>query len=295
MDDVDRRLSAQLPLPLAVAWRGIYTESPESAYVGLLALAENLTAYLAVLGIAASRASDVELSALAEFRRRATGGHSFGFGDWTSVIDEIQGTAFASRANDAFPIPEMVGAIAPGSKAADALAALRRRRNDVAHLRGPQGRVEQRRAFRDAREELLVLFDAMDFIADYPLRLVVMTQWDSLEGNNLYTYRDLMGDHPAVQQLTGRSSEPGIEAQSLYVVYRDGSLCLLRPMLILAECHCGAQHTFVIDEVGANGYCRMRALELTHTIEVEGVEPALEKIGLVDSVPVSSDPSGSLA
>ena len=59
MDDVDRRLSAMLPLPLAVAWRGIYTEEPEVAYTQLLALAENLTTYLALIGIAASRSNGI--------------------------------------------------------------------------------------------------------------------------------------------------------------------------------------------------------------------------------------------
>lgn len=295
MDDVDRRLSAQLPLPLAIAWREIYTESPDLAYSRLLALAENLTAYLSVLGIAASRHAGVELSSLSEFRQRTASGQGFGFGDWSLIVDEMQGSGYARKAGESFPLREMNGALPPGGAAASALGRLRARRNDMSHLRGPQGPSELKRAYDEARDDLLTLFDAVDFITDYPLRLVEATQWDSLEGNNRYTYRDLMGDHPVVKRSTARSADSDIEAGSLYLVYRDESLCLLRPMLILSDCACGATHTFVIDTIGGDGISRMRALELTHTIDIGDLRPAFAKIGLIEPLQAPSDGNDRVA
>src|SRR5262249_22878581 len=125
------------------------------------------------------------------------------------------------------------------------------------------------------------VFDAVDFITDYPLRHVLQTQWDSLEGNNRYVYRDLMGDHPVLQRETARCADSDIEAGSLYLAGRDESLYLLRPLAIYSECPCGSAHTFVIDSIAGEGRCRMRALEVTHSIEVEDLRPALRRIGLL--------------
>ena len=92
-----------------------------------------------------------------------------------------------------------------------------------------------------------------------------------------------MGDHPVLRKERARCADSDIEAGSLYLAGRDESLYLLRPLAMQSECVVRSSHTFVIDSIAGEGNCKMRALEVTHSIEVGDLRPALRHIGLLEA------------
>jgi hypothetical protein len=288
MTDVRTRLRQRLPFPLAHGWRAVDSAGNDlEAYVQALELAENATTYLAALAVAAARFASLPLHAIDQLRDRLAQGRSLGFGDWSTVIEEVEGQAFRRVSTDRLPLPEALDCLAPNSQAAEALIRLRERRNDQAHGRGPKGG-DIERALEHARADLLAVLASLEFLGDYPLRYVEHTRWDSLDGCNLYVYRDLMGDHSIVGLATGTTDRNDLEEGSLYVVGAGEELVLLRPLVTRKRCTCGAESIFILESVSETGRVVMRSLVDGHRIEEMASAQVIAALGLVPPVVAAS-------
>jgi hypothetical protein len=163
-----------------------------------------------------------------------------------------------------------------------ALSSLKDRRDDEAHGRGPKGNVVPSE-FESAKEELLELLGAAEFLSEYPLRYVERTKADVIENRLTYRYREVMGDHPLVPVQEETIDQTTLESESLYVVDRSGDLHLLRPLLDRRRCPvCGTWSTFYLDSyLDDEDACRLKSMEHGHTTTDEGVYKAFQKIGVL--------------
>ncbi|MGB3201259.1 MAG: hypothetical protein WBA99_10170, partial [Nodosilinea sp.] len=98
-----------------------------------------------------------------------------------------------------------------------------------------------------------------------------------------YSYRDLMGDHPLVPIKTAQTTEPELEAGSLYLVDRDGKLYLLRPLLSRRQCpECGTWATFYIDAYKKNSdTVNLKSMEHGHIAPDPSVAPIFRDWGVL--------------
>ncbi len=92
-----------------------------------------------------------------------------------------------------------------------------------------------------------------------------------------------MGDHPLVSINMAETDEPEIEAQSLYLVDRDGRLHLLRPLLNRRECpKYGTWEIFYLDSYKKSTDCSiLKSLEHGHTLNDSTISPLFRHIGML--------------
>jgi len=283
MDDLPTRLRQRLPYPLATGWRAIWTgEETETTYRRTLEFAELTVAYLAVMALACAQKSGAKLAATADLAQRVVKyGHAFAWGDWLALMDEVSGVKYGKAVGDAYPVPELLTSLPPDSDARVAVARLVELRNALAHNKGPHG-AELAGALEAARGDVQVLLAAAEFLTEYPLRLVIETQWDGFESRAIYTYRDLIGDHLLVPKGSAATSQAGLESHSLYAVVPGGDLLLLRPLLLRETCpECGVDDLFLIDLPRPDGPSVFRALDHGHTLEADRLQAGFRSIGLL--------------
>lgn len=87
-----------------------------------------------------------------------------------------------------------------------------------------------------------------------------------------------------VVSLEERSTDmDDLEAGSLYLVDRDGSMFLLRPYLTRRECtFCGQWELFFLDKYDRGaGVCTVKSLEKGHTIEDDEVTAVFRHVGMI--------------
>jgi hypothetical protein len=99
----------------------------------------------------------------------------------------------------------------------------------------------------------------------------------------MYNYRDLLGDHPLSSLESGVTDQGEIEAESLYIVDRQGKLHLARPLLIRQVCDkCGNWSTFSIDSYSSKeNYIAMISMEHGHVFKDVDLVEAFRLVGLL--------------
>ena len=160
-----------------------------------------------------------------------------------------------------------------------ALRALRNRRNDESHVRGVDA-LDLPAATEEARNELITLLTAADFIVDLPLILAESDEWDELSDEGRVVYRQLSGDHAVVPVQVMRSDRR-VERHSLYLLDAERRLHLLRPFLIAMQCPiCRNPSTFHIDRLTSSGI-EVKSLEDGHTTTRPDLNDALIRASLI--------------
>ena len=166
----------------------------------------------------------------------------------------------------------------------DSIESLKRRRNDLAHGRGPAAH-EISSNIADATVELEILLSASEWLVDYPLRYLETERWDSFKDISALFYRELMGDHNVVS--LGQDEAPGhLESGSLYAADQFGRYYLLRPFLCGEYCgDCGQLAVFVIDGWDPVGEeAEYKAMDHPHVMGVQEASLALRAAGLLSEV-----------
>ncbi|WP_259219790.1 hypothetical protein [Salinibacter ruber] len=282
-DDLSYRIQTQFPHPVAYRWRTVAAAKPDlEGYLHVLECAEVLTCYLALVALTMAQDAGKEIGYLEEMGRRVADGRGTNLGDWIAILREVRDSKSFRKLPDDTPFYEVMHFVPTGRGADEALSSLKNRRDKQAHGKGPRGD-SVRPAFEDAKDSLLVLLDAAEFLSEYPLRYVDRTQADTIQDCLTYWYRDIMGDHPLVPVEEDTTAPKTLEAGSLYLVDRSGSLHLLRPLLDRRRCPvCGTWSTFYLDSYVEDGdACLLKSMEHSHTTQDEEIYEAFQQIGLL--------------
>ena len=284
-DDLSYRVQTQFPHPVAYRWRTVAAaKSDLEGYLHVLECAEVTLSYLAFVAIAMSRSVGVNIGYLKPLRARLETGRGTNLGDWISILREVWKNSSFQTLPDDTPFYEVMHFMPEGTEVDKVVSQLQDLRNDQAHGRGPRGDAVPDK-FDEARDALLVLLEAAEFLSEYPLRYIDRTKADTLEETVTYWYRDVMGDHPLVPVEHETRDAQTIEAGSLYLVDRSNTLHLLRPFLDRRRCpECGTWSTFFLDSFDASDHsCRLKSMEHSHTTRDSEIRRAFEYVGLLPS------------
>lgn len=230
------------PLPLAQGWRRFEMErAPRARYKALLDLAENLTAFVAILLVADVRGRIGWRTRVCKpMTGRVSSKRGFSFGTWGAVLETA-----AARPNllvEDSQIPELWETVVEDGDFLAALDALSKRRNNESHLTGlsvPQLAEE----LPEAERELRGAFERLLFLSRYPLWKIDKLEFDPLSEARRISFRELRGDHEVVAQCSAPTTfEFG---EGLYVIGRDEVPLLLDPWLVFEECGSGRPEVLV--------------------------------------------------
>jgi hypothetical protein len=283
IDDFGHRVRSRFPYPIALRWSLVQASLPDvDGYLAVLECTEILQAYAALCGIIMANSARIELGQVTSLRQRLAEGRGISLGDWASILTEIRdGRRFRSLPDNA-PFAELKGMFRDRD-VEDARRRLAERRNDQSHLRRITGdRLKD--AFETAKADLATLLEAAEFLSDYPLRRIDTTQWDALTGENLVTYREMMGDHEVVPVTSATLYSSEFEPKSLYLVDRSGEWHLLRPYLVGQECpECGHWSIFHLERYDrASDSPVLKSLEHSHAVFRPDLLAAFRHVGVLE-------------
>ena len=283
IDDFDYRARTRLPHPIAYRWRTVKSFYPDlEGYMGVLECAEVAICYLAHMAIVLAQHLDIQINHLKQdmAERLSEKQHGTNFGDWVTILRQVRDSKQFRALTGHIPFYEVLKFLEP--QADEALQQISKRRNDQAHNRGPKG-AQVTQAYKEALDALEILLKSAEFVSEYPLRYVEDTKRDSIKKVTTYSYRDLMGDHPLVPIKTAQTTEPELEAGSLYLVDRDGKLYLLRPLLSRRQCpECGTWATFYLDSYKKSGdTVHLKSMEHGHIALDPSVAPIFRDWGVL--------------
>jgi hypothetical protein len=284
LDEPSYRIRNLFPLPVALPWRRAQTGGRDlESYVAILECAEALTGYLAVLSIMLATELNHKLGSIGTLCEKLTGTtHGASMGDWTAIVREVTGKAVTNRASATTPFVELTELIVDDSRASTVLSTLADMRNDQSHKRGPKGG-EIPAAVDDAKSLLEELYEACQWLCDYPVRLISETRWDSYAQEGRYTFQQLIGDHYLVPLQEAKTPISTLNAGALYVVDRADEMHLMSPLVFWHECEsCGVPSAFFLDGFDVErSACRMRAMDHNHVITRTDVVGPLAQLGLL--------------
>ena len=276
------RVRTQYPYPLAHRWRAVEAGAKRlEDYQSVLDCAEATVCYLALLAIIGAGVLGLQIGKLAQIGRELVErGKGIGLGDWIAVLREI-GASRQFRDLNAFPFPE-VPMVLTDEDANDAVQRLQDARNDQAHGRGPKGAAVPQ-AIEDRRADLEVLLRSVEFLVEYPLRLIEETRRDSLSGLTRIEFRDLMGDHPLVPLDLDEHESSEIETGSVYFLDRAGRYHLARPWLSWRTCpECQRPATFHVERYDRRcDSVTLKSLEHGHTTADGSLGPVFRALGFL--------------
>lgn len=285
MDELGFRIRTQWPWPLAFKWREVEASQPDPAGYGrALEYAETLACYLACMALAAAHHADISLDSVNDIAGRLAGTtRGLSFADWTEVLKEVRGRSFRNAIGENHPFPEISTLMRDDDGVDRALRRLKRRRDDVAHNRGPQSSGEFTVEHQQAMADLHTWVEASEFLSSYPLWLIEEVRWDSFRDRNLVGYRELMGDNELTPRKTVESELATLEVGSLYACGRVGEMQLLRPVLTWTECEqCHRPAVWVLDQYSAaNQHLTIRSLDHGHSHGGDDDLEAFAGIGLI--------------
>ena len=283
VSDFACRVRTRYPYPIAFRWRTVESQHPTlEGYIQILECAEVTVTYLAIMALLLAQSVNKSIGQLSEMAKRISEtGRGTAMGDWISILQEVGGVNFADGIPEIAPFVE-ASRFQSDQKVMDSMKLLAKLRNDQSHGRGPKGS-DVPAAFEIAKSELSTLLQAVEFIAEYPLRYISTTHRDTLQGITRYEYRELMGDHALVPFAQSETPDAEIEAGSLYLRDRADRLRLLRPLLIGRECPiCHSWGTFYLDSCQKGGASvTLKGMEHGHTWEDVDLVPIFRYTGLI--------------
>jgi hypothetical protein len=282
LDDLGWQVRTRFPFPVARRWTKVQAAAADiDGYASVLEAAEIVLCYVAIVAIIMARASEQPIPYLAGIRQKLQSGRGLEFGDWHRVLVEAADGEALQSLPRAAPFREAVDLFADTDIRAVAERLRRDHRNRLSHLGRPTG-LALVNAFDQAKADLLQLLHAAEFLADYPLRRVMTTQWDTYRSCATITYRELMGADTMVPLTDADYPASTIESESLYLVDRGGTWHLLRPLLVARPCQtCNTLAIFRPNKYDrATGGITLQSLDHEHTIPGDDLRPALRAVGL---------------
>ncbi|MBD2471717.1 hypothetical protein [Nostoc sp. FACHB-145] len=284
VDDLKHRIRTRFPHPIAYRWRTVESSHPNlEGYIQVLECAEVAICYLAQVCILLAKSVNAEIRYIQEMAQRISElERGTNLGDWITIIKEICNSKQFRKLSGHIPFYEVLNFLNQPC-VNDTLHQINRYRNDQAHGRGPKTSSVIQETYKNCLSYVVTLLENLEFLSEYPLRYIESTKRDSFKKITIYSYRDLMGDHPLVSINMAETDEPEIEAQSLYLVDRDGRLHLLRPLLNRRECpKYGTWEIFYLDSYKKSTDCSiLKSLEHGHTLNDSTISPLFRHIGML--------------
>ena len=285
IENFSHRIRTQFPHPLAYRWRIVEMQSQDQeGYSQILETAEISLCFLACMTIVAVNSLQGEevkwLQTIA--RNLCDAHHGTSMGDWIAILREKSTAKQFRQISDLVPFYEVFRILSDESTNS-AVQELKDLRDNLSHGRGPRTSRALQKAYGDAKKDLDILYRAMDFLSEYPLRYIENTRWDSIAKQNYFSYKEIRGDHSIVQISESISSNNELEAGSLYLVDRQNRYHLLRPLMIRKECPvCGSWATFFLDTFDTKTNTPiMKSMEHGHTIDEPDLSTSLRHIGVL--------------
>jgi len=282
VNDQRHRIRTQFPYPIAFRWRTVDASHPDmEGYTNVLDCAEVAVCYLACMALLLpGLLPGFQIKYANEIKNRLSEtGHGTSMGDWVAIVRETKNAKSIRKQLENVPFGEL-GAF--DDETDQALQRLHKARNDQAHRRGPKG-TEIRNAFETCRNDLEVFLEGIEFLTEYPLRLIERAKRDTIMNLTKYEHRDLMGDHPLVPVQTSETKQTDLE-ESLYLVDRSGTLHLIRPFLNRIECpECGRWSLFYLDWYSKkDNKCSLKSMDHGHSANADGsIIAAFRHVGLL--------------
>jgi hypothetical protein len=282
--DLRHRLRTQFPYPLAYRWRTVEASHPDlEGYLNVLGCAEVAVCYLACIALLLpGLVQGFQVKSAGQIADRMAGAkpHGTTMGEWIAIVREVRKAKEVLRAQlEAVPFGELA---ALDDETDQALQRLFDARNAQSHDRGPKG-PEVRHRFEECRSDLELFLEGIEFITEYPLRLIERAKRDTIRKRTAYQYRELIGDHPLVPIQTAETSQAELE-ESLYLADRNGTLHLLRPFMNWIECpQCKRSSVFYLDRYSKKeSKCFLKSMEHGHPTEVDAsIVAAFQHVGLL--------------
>lgn len=282
VNDQQHRIRTQFPYPIAFRWRTVDASHPDmEGYLNVLECAEVAVCYLACMALLLpGLLPEFQIRYVNEIKKRLSETeHGTSMGDWVAIVRETKNAKSIRKQLENVPFGELA---AFDDETDQALQRLHKARNDQAHQRGPKG-AEIRNAFEMCRTDLEVFLEGIEFLTEYPLRLIERAKRDTLMNLTKYEHRDLMGDHPLVPVQISETKQTDLE-ESLYLVDRGGTLHLIRPFLNRIECpECGRWSLFYLDSYSKrDNRCSLKSMDHGHSANADGsIIAALRHIGFL--------------
>ena len=259
LDEQASRIRATMPYPIASRWRAVEAARlDESGYRRILDCAEVVVTYCAAMGVQFSIAHNLPIPNLQALSSKLRQGVPLPLGTWTAILAGLASAA----ATPGLPADSPLANYNHFSgRAIEAVKALKQRRNDLSHGRGPANHEIAPHA-QAARNDLEILVAAAEWIVDYPLRYLEEARWDSFTNVTAVSFRELMGDHNVVG-LKSDETPGNVEVFSPYVADQFARYYLLRPLFHSGYCaDCGQLTLFVLDRwVTADQQAEYKALD----------------------------------
>lgn len=284
-EDYRHRIRTQYPHPLAYLWRVLEAGIPDiEGYRHILDITEVTLSYLACTALAVVRSvTDKEVKYLDSMVSNVCDrGHGTSMGDWISILRELSTSKAFTQIESSIPYYEAFRFLAD-EKMVEVVDRLKKLRNDFAHGRGPKSTIDIQSFYKSARKDIDALYQAMDFLTEYPIRYIEETRRDSITQKTYYKYREIRGDHPFVPIEHGVYLDKDLEAKSLYLVDREKKLHLLRPFLFRRECpECGSLSTFFLDTYNVKtDTVVIKSMEHGHIIKDSDISESMRYVGLL--------------
>jgi hypothetical protein len=277
---LSNRVRRYFPYPLAYRYSQLESSFEDSEGLqNALEAAEVLIQYLSILALVESRLHSLSIPKWEELLKAWGEGLNKGltFGDYYSFLQEISESPAWRDKTDQLHFQEVQQFFAKAEVKPD-IRWIMDCRNDAAHLRRSRGSklIEQ---FQQARLRVERLYEASEFLAEWPLVLVEKTMHDSFYGSTEVQMRELKGDQPLVSVERSKVAKGNMESGSLYVRHHGGELFLMRPLIVWAECpECRVHESFCLDKVDSRrGLCECKSLELGHSLVSESIFQAFQR------------------
>ncbi len=286
VEHLDFQVRNFYPYPVAYSYRTLSAfQQPAELYQEQLRVAENVLAFLGILGVALAahggKLTEQESSHLPI--RELLGAWEGGIspGHWQALGRRAALTMRDPQQTDAMQDFASLWFKGKGTKASDLakkIQSLVTLKNDHKHDRGPKTPVQLEKGTRELQELIDGMLAGIRVLLRYPLRLVVDTDidWQTTEvvaDTLLYA-----GDHPGLQKERVTLPRP-LPKDKLYAILPEDEWIPLYPLVDVRYCsRCDTRETYFIDAWNGPGDSpKLKSFERGHKLDDPDVAALLSE------------------
>ena len=273
-DDLDFQIRNFYPYPLAYPYRvALAIDSASELYKEYLRLAENILAFIGVIGLIVTDKNDLlsqlNNKSLTYQALKDMWHHGISPGNWLKMLQESTRMLRSTSQPIATSLARLWWRGKKGeTEIAKKFRNLVVRKNDFKHDRGPQTTVAFEEELPALRDYITMSYRAVSFLLQHPIRLVqdLDVDWNSKQvrvGTLLY-----QGDHPGLKREYQIVTAP-LPKHKLYIEFDSNEWVPLYPLISVLYCpQCQMRETFFVDLWDGPGHrIVLKSFERGHTLD----------------------------